>query len=141
MWSDAEFEAYVDDRRAFQDKHAGAYRAAITAAVRHRGVPLASHDDTTEEDVRAAHRDGIILSEFPTTLEAAREARTLGLVTLMGSPNIVLGRSHSGNVAAENLLAAGLLDVLASDYVPGSLLEAVFRVNDAHAFPLQGPST
>lgn len=129
-WSDAEFEAYVEARRAFQSTHAGHHQTVITDAARRRAVPLASHDDTTEEDVRTAHRDGVGLSEFPTTLEAAREARALGLVTLMGSPNIVLGRSHSGNVAAKSLLAAGLLDVLASDYVPASLLEAVLKVVD-----------
>ena len=44
----------------------------------------------------------------------------------MGSPNVVLGGSHSGNVGALELAEAGLLDVLTSDYVPASLLHASF---------------
>ena len=42
----------------------------------------------------------------------------------MGAPNIVRGGSHSGNVAAQELAAAGLLDILSSDYVPAALLNA-----------------
>jgi alpha-D-ribose 1-methylphosphonate 5-triphosphate diphosphatase len=45
---------------------------------------------------------------------------------VMGSPNVVLGGSHSGNVGAGELAAEGLIDVLSSDYAPASLLQAVF---------------
>ncbi len=45
---------------------------------------------------------------------------------VMGSPGIILGRSHSGNVSAMGLAHLGLLDVLTSDYVPRSLLHAAF---------------
>jgi len=38
----------------------------------------------------------------------------------------VRGRSHSGNISASDLVAAGLLDILSSDYVPFALLQAVF---------------
>jgi hypothetical protein len=46
----------------------------------------------------------------------------------MGGPNVVRGGSHSGNVAAADLARHGLLDILSSDYVPGSLLSAVLRL-------------
>ena len=46
----------------------------------------------------------------------------------MGAPNIVRGGSHSGNIAAGDLVAAGLLDVLSSDYFPFSLIHATFIV-------------
>lgn len=46
----------------------------------------------------------------------------------MGGPNVVRGGSHSGNVAAADLARQGLLDILSSDYVPGSLLSAVMRL-------------
>src|SRR5690606_25617943 len=36
------------------------------------------------------------------------------------------GGSHSGNVAAADLLKHGLLDILSSDYVPASPLQAAF---------------
>jgi alpha-D-ribose 1-methylphosphonate 5-triphosphate diphosphatase len=41
---------------------------------------------------------------------------------------VVRGGSHSGNVAAADLARHGLLDILSSDYVPGSLLSAVLRL-------------
>jgi alpha-D-ribose 1-methylphosphonate 5-triphosphate diphosphatase len=47
---------------------------------------------------------------------------------LMGAPNVVRGGSHSGNVAAHDLAEAGILDVLSSDYVPSSLMQAVFKL-------------
>ncbi|GLS34939.1 hypothetical protein GCM10010869_05270 [Mesorhizobium tianshanense] len=59
-------------------------------------------------------------------MEAARRARELGMRIVMGSPNIVLGGSHSGNVSAAHLADEGLLDILTSDYVPSSLLQAPF---------------
>jgi alpha-D-ribose 1-methylphosphonate 5-triphosphate diphosphatase len=47
---------------------------------------------------------------------------------LMGAPNIVRGGSHSGNIAARDLVDADLLDVLSSDYFPFSLVHAAFLV-------------
>jgi alpha-D-ribose 1-methylphosphonate 5-triphosphate diphosphatase len=49
---------------------------------------------------------------------------------LMGAPNIVRGKSHSGNIAARDLAERGVLDVLSSDYVPLSLLYAPFLLAD-----------
>ncbi|MND70386.1 Alpha-D-ribose 1-methylphosphonate 5-triphosphate diphosphatase [compost metagenome] len=48
----------------------------------------------------------------------------------MGAPNIVRGKSHSGNIAARDLAEIGVLDVLSSDYVPFSLLFAPFLLAD-----------
>ena len=49
---------------------------------------------------------------------------------LMGGPNIVRGGSHSGNIAASELAALGILDVISSDYVPFSMLHSVFALTD-----------
>jgi alpha-D-ribose 1-methylphosphonate 5-triphosphate diphosphatase len=38
----------------------------------------------------------------------------------------VRGGSHSGNVTVADLIRVGAVDALASDYVPASLVEAVF---------------
>ena len=54
----------------------------------------------------------------------------------MGAPNLILGGSHSGNVAAMELAKAGLLDILASDYVPESLLQGAFILNRVGDIPL-----
>ena len=101
-----------------------------------RGVTLASHDDTTTEHVTEAKALGIVISEFPTTMEAAGAARALGLGVVMGAPNIVRNGSNSGNVSAAAVARAGLLDMLASDYVPGSMLHAALRLNDEVGIPL-----
>jgi alpha-D-ribose 1-methylphosphonate 5-triphosphate diphosphatase len=89
-------------------------------------APLASHDDTTVAHVEEGVVNGISISEFPTTFDAARAAREQGLGIIMGAPNVVRGGSHSGNVSAAALAQSDLLDVLSSDYVPASLLHAAF---------------
>lgn len=46
----------------------------------------------------------------------------------MGAPNYLRGGSQSGNVAVKELLEAGLVDALASDYVPRSPLDCAFAI-------------
>ncbi|MPZ10656.1 MAG: alpha-D-ribose 1-methylphosphonate 5-triphosphate diphosphatase [Kiloniellaceae bacterium] len=104
------------------------YRAAVCQMAQARGIAVAAHDDETLEHVEEAARLGMTISEFPTTLLAAEAARARGMVTVMGAPNVVKGGSQSGNVSALELARAGLLDVLASDYVPISLLAATLRL-------------
>ncbi|NGM21969.1 alpha-D-ribose 1-methylphosphonate 5-triphosphate diphosphatase [Roseomonas stagni] len=94
--------------------------------VKHRGLPLASHDDATPEEIAANAADGIMISEFPVAMEAAEAAKRLGVQVIAGAPNIVRGGSHSGNVAAADLVRAGAVDVLASDYVPPAMIEAAW---------------
>ena len=52
------------------------------------------------------------------------------LAVMMGAPNLIRGGSHSGNVAAEELAKADLLDIVSSDYVPSALLLSAFRLAD-----------
>jgi len=122
-----------------QDRHhrvCGPNREKLLAMVDGEGLALASHDDTTEEHVHQAHAEGITISEFPTTIEAAQAARIKGMKIVAGSPNLVLGRSHSGNVSALDLAERGLLDALASDYVPSSLLHGAFLLHEKLGMPL-----
>ena len=104
------------------------YREAVCRMARQRGIPVAAHDDETLEHVEEAARLGMTISEFPTTLLAAEAARERGMLTIMGAPNVVKGGSQSGNLSALELARAGLLDVLASDYVPISMLAATLRL-------------
>ncbi len=127
-WSDDKFERQVEHASRLQAEYAQPHRAYFVDYCRSNGIAMASHDDTTEAHVEQAHREGASMSEFPTTLLAARAARERGLLNVMGGPNVVRGGSHSGNVAASDLARQGLLDILSSDYVPGSLLSAVMRL-------------
>jgi alpha-D-ribose 1-methylphosphonate 5-triphosphate diphosphatase len=115
----------------------GSNRAKLLSMIEGHSTALASHDDTTVEHVEQAHAEGITISEFPTTIEAAEAARAKGMKVVAGSPNLVLGGSHSGNVSAEELARRGLLDALASDYVPQSLLHSAFLMTERIGMPLQ----
>jgi alpha-D-ribose 1-methylphosphonate 5-triphosphate diphosphatase len=124
-------EQYIEQRIAeLQDQRArlrGPNRRALLDRVAGRDVALASHDDRTEDEIAENARDGILISEFPVTMLAAKAARAHGMTIIAGAPNIVRGGSHSGNVAAADLVAAGAVDAFASDYVPASLVEAAFQ--------------
>ncbi|WP_225747415.1 hypothetical protein [Corynebacterium sp. Marseille-P4611] len=73
-------------------------------------IRLFGHDLATRDDVEAAAALGCSVAEFPTTLEAARAARDQGMLVIAGAPNVVRGRSHTGNVSAAELVSAGLVE-------------------------------
>lgn len=124
--SESELERLIAERRRLYAENHDRHRARLVALARERGIVLASHDDTTPEHVAQSRADGIAIAEFPTTLEAAAASHAAGIQVMMGAPNVVRGGSHSGNVAAETLARAGVLDILSSDYVPASLLMGAF---------------
>jgi alpha-D-ribose 1-methylphosphonate 5-triphosphate diphosphatase len=126
--TDAELDVLFERRLAYQKAHAATNMRAIVALAHQYEVPLASHDDTTEENVADAVRDRVSVAEFPTTMEAARGLHRAGIGILMGAPNVVRGGSHSGNIAAVDLAREGLLDILSSDYVPSSLLMGALQL-------------
>lgn len=129
-WSSEKFERRVAEAADLQQRYAKPHRRYFVDYCQTHGIALASHDDTTVAHVEEAHAEGARISEFPTTLAAARAARALGLASVMGGPNVVRGGSHSGNVAAADLAREGLLDILSSDYVPMSLIGGAMRLVD-----------
>ncbi len=110
-----------------RERHRDPNRRALLARVAGLGIPLASHDDRTAEEIAENEADGIRISEFPVTMLAATAAKVAGMEVIAGAPNIVRGGSHSGNVAAADLVRAAAVDAFASDYVPASLIEAAFQ--------------
>lgn len=127
---------FIQTARNRHERISGPNRARLLSTVAGHDIALASHDDTTLEHVEQAHAEGISISEFPTTIVAAEAARTKNMKIVAGSPNLVLGRSHSGNVSAKELASRGLIDALASDYVPSSLLQGAFLLTEAIGTPL-----
>ena len=94
-----------EHRRAFGRSKTG---RASSRSRKARGIMLASHDDTTVEEVALARiATGVSIAEFPTTPEAASASREVGMATVMGAPNVVRGGSHSGNASARELAEAG----------------------------------
>ena len=136
-----EFHGHIAAQQALGDRMRDLHEAAAVAAALRYGAVLASHDDTTEDQVAQSARQGAHFAEFPTTVEAARACRAQGIKVMMGAPNLIRGGSHSGNVAAADLAAAGLLDVVSSDYVPSSLLTAALRLGDTWGDIARGVAT
>jgi len=131
--TDEQFEAFRLESLALHAKNAARHRREIVMRAQARALPLASHDDATVEHVREAVQNGMTIAEFPTTREAAEASSVAGLAVLVGAPNLVMGGSHSGNIAAIDLLRTGHADILSSDYVPASLIEGVFKLPQAGA--------
>ncbi len=129
-------ESTVARLQARSQEYSSTNWSYIARVVCSLGLPLASHDDATLDDVSLALRTGVTLSEFPTTELAADAATTAGLLVAAGAPNIVRGGSHSGNVSAAELARLGLLDIVTSDYVPYSLLHAPFVLAADHGVSL-----
>lgn len=126
-----EVQAVVLRRQQVGSERAAKYRPIVVGMAHKAGIALASHDDTTLDEVRESIDQKVSIAEFPTTHEAAEASRQAGMSTVMGAPNVVRGGSHSGNVAARDLADAGLLDMLSSDYVPASLLLGAFQLADS----------
>ena len=135
-WSQAKFEERVAQSKEHQARYAQPHRTYFTAYCKQHGIALASHDDTTVAHVEEAFVEGATVSEFPTTIAAAQAAHARNMATIMGGPNVVRGGSHSGNVSAIELARMGLVDILSSDYVPGSLLSAVVRLTEVAGLSL-----
>lgn len=121
---------------------------ALCARLAQAGVHMGSHDDRTASHRAQWRARGVRISEFPETMEAAQAARDAGDAVVLGAPNVVRGASHAGNVAAAELIAAGLCDALASDYHYPAPARAAWRcvelglidVSAAWALVSEGPA-
>ncbi|TCV67958.1 alpha-D-ribose 1-methylphosphonate 5-triphosphate diphosphatase [Neorhizobium sp. R1-B] len=128
--TDEAFAKFIAKRQEESARNSTPHRLAISKVCAERGITVASHDDATLAHVGEAIENGVRLAEFPTSFDAAKASHDAGMSVLMGAPNIVRGKSHSGNIAARDLAERGVLDVLSSDYVPLSLLHAPFVLAD-----------
>ncbi|WP_172370463.1 phosphonate metabolism protein PhnM [Sporosarcina jiandibaonis] len=95
-------------------------------------IAIASHDDDDIEKLSLVKSFGTTISEFPTTLEVAKKANEMGLWTIAGAPNVLLGGSHSGNLSAAEAIQKRTIDILCSDYYPAALLHSIFKLNEEY---------
>jgi alpha-D-ribose 1-methylphosphonate 5-triphosphate diphosphatase len=124
----AEERERVASARRLRAQEPSAARLCVAGAAHACGVALASHDDVTPADAATAAGVGATISEFPLTVEAAVEARRLGMSVVVGAPNAWQGRSHLGWLSARSAVRAGLVDALVSDYHPSSMLQAAYTL-------------
>lgn len=128
--TEEQFIRHVEHQQELSSRLGAEHEKAAVAAAHSFGATLASHDDSTAEQVATSAAHGVHFAEFPTTEEAARTCHTHAIHVMMGAPNLIRGGSHSGNVAAHVLAESGHLDILSSDYVPSSLLAAALQLGD-----------
>lgn len=118
----------VVDGAFLQNPKVPRYLCNLAAFFDAQGIRYGSHDDASAETRVYFNEIGAKICEFPTSQAAARAARSLDNPILMGAPNIVRGGSQSGNVAALDLIRAGLCDVLVSDYHYPSMAQSAFAL-------------
>lgn len=139
--SDDDFIQHMAQLKALRDRLGDHHEIAAVEAAQRYGAVLASHDDTTEAQVRVSAGHGIRLAEFPTTVESARACHAHDIAVMMGAPNLIRGGSHSGNVAARELAELDLLDIVSSDYVPAALLLSAVKLGEIWGDLPRGIST
>ncbi len=94
------------------------------------GIPLASHDDDSDEKLDALAELGIRYTEFPISMDIARSVKNRGMRMCLGAPNVVRGGSMFGNnLNAQEAIKAGYGEVLCSDYTPMSIFHSIFSSN------------
>jgi alpha-D-ribose 1-methylphosphonate 5-triphosphate diphosphatase len=123
--SDAEINRIIRKKPGYANTKVQNMREVARKALA-KWISIASHDDDSSQKVELVHSIGARISEFPVTLDAANRSRELGMTICMGAPNVVLGRSTSGNLSSLQTMTAGLVDVLCSDYNPASMLYSPF---------------
>ncbi|MCX7843218.1 MAG: alpha-D-ribose 1-methylphosphonate 5-triphosphate diphosphatase [Clostridia bacterium] len=104
--------------------------AALANKANRLGIKLASHDDDCmgKIDALVCYKGNV--SEFPINIETARYAKDKGIHVCVGAPNIVRGSSHSKNMRAMDAVMEGAADIICSDYLPSSMIPAVFIVHE-----------
>ena len=106
------------------------------ARARAAGAPMLSHDDSQPETRDFFRGHGARIAEFPMNMTVTRAAREAGDWIVFGAPNAARGGSHLGSPGAADMVAAGLCDILASDYYYPAMLAAVARLRADGVAPL-----
>ncbi len=91
-------------------------------------ITLLAHDPEDEADIERRAESGASVAEFPVSRAAAVAARDRDMPVVMGAPNALRGGSHSGNTSARELVADGLCQVIASDYMPSAMLASAYAM-------------
>ena len=134
--TEKEIDEYVD-KRVNTEKIPRKEYAQVAKRAKNLGVKIASHDDDTLEKVDFVKNTlDATISEFPVEIGVARFARKLGMDTVGGAPNILTGKSHSGNMIAAEGILDGCITILCSDYYPAGMLQAIFKLNKEYGVPL-----
>ncbi|MBD2844368.1 alpha-D-ribose 1-methylphosphonate 5-triphosphate diphosphatase [Paenibacillus sp. IB182496] len=131
-----EVRGIVDDLLTRQKRVDWTQLRSLARLAAQQGIAVASHDDDTPQRVDQFASYGVSVSEFPINLETAHHARRSGMRVCVGAPNVVRGASHDRNLRAVDAIADGAASIICSDYYPGALLPAAFKLADEQVVPL-----
>ncbi|MEZ5244868.1 MAG: alpha-D-ribose 1-methylphosphonate 5-triphosphate diphosphatase [Acidimicrobiales bacterium] len=98
----------------------------LARAAHDASIATASHDASSDTDLRRDLALGVDIAEFPLSIELAQRYRDAGIAILLGAPNLVRGHSHLGNLSVRDAWEAGVADLICSDYHYQSMLHAPF---------------
>ena len=56
--------------------------------------------------------------------------------TVCGAPNIILGKSHSGNLSAIEGIIDEAISIISSDYYPSAVLSSIFKMHEEYGIDL-----
>ena len=122
--ADAKYNELTQRRKQVEE----ALIKKLVESCHQHNLTVVSHDDHTAEKLQWAFDLGVSVAEFPVTLEAVDFARAHGMATVFGTPNLIRGNSHAGNLSVTDMIAANQADILCLDYSPMSSLPAFFKV-------------
>ena len=132
-----EFRALAERIGSAADAVPGALER-IGAAARAANLPMASHDDDSIPRREMFRAQGARICEFPMAEEVGQAARAAGDYVVMGSPNVVRGRSHLGWASAAVMAEAGICNVLSSDYFYPAMARAALILAERGVLDLAG---
>lgn len=133
--SDAELTKIIDRKLSVKESVKSHIDYAVTLC-KSMDVPMASHDDDSEEKIRWLKEMDINISEFPVNMDAACAAKQSHIHVCLGAPNAMRGNSQAKNLSARHAISSGYGDILCSDYSPMTILHAVFTIERLSILPL-----
>lgn len=133
--TDSEIDEMIEERQ-FKDTITSETIEEIAHMAKDRNISIASHDDDSFDKIDFIKGIGATISEFPITMDVAKYAREKGMFTIAGAPNVLLGKSHSGNLSASEAIKDNCIDILCSDYYPADMLHSVFILNEKYNMDL-----
>lgn len=126
--SNEELENIINRKISMNESLKAYYVNYIMSLCKLMNIPMASHDDDSEERILWLKEKEIKISEFPVNMEAAGAAKRSGIYVCLGAPNVLRGNSQTKNLSARNAISSGYGDILCSDYSPMTLVHALFTL-------------
>jgi alpha-D-ribose 1-methylphosphonate 5-triphosphate diphosphatase len=133
--TDAELTTIID-RKLSLKKTVKSHIDYMVNVCKSLGIPMASHDDDSEEKILWLNAREIKISEFPVNMEAVRAAKNSSISVCLGSPNALRGNSQGNNLSVREALSSGYGDIFCSDYSPMTILHTVFTLAGLGILPL-----